>query len=77
MDEVTIMKNQAKKYLDNADEKTIKMVFAMLEVDAQKDWWDEISDSAKNSIERGLKDIEMGKVTPHHEVMKKYKKWLS
>jgi predicted transcriptional regulator len=77
MDEVTIMKNKAKKYLDNADEKTIKMVFAMLEVDAQKDWWDEISDSAKNSIERGLKDIEMGKVTPHNEVMKKYKKWLS
>lgn len=77
MDEVTVMKNQAKKYLDNADEKTIKMVFAMLEVDAQKDWWDEISDSAKNSIERGLKDIEMGKVTPHKEVMKKYKKWLS
>ena len=77
MDEVTIMKNKAKKYLDNADEKMIKMVFAMLEVDAQKDWWDEISDSAKNSIERGLKDIEMGKVTPHNEVMKKYKKWLS
>ena len=77
MDEVTLMKNQAKKYLDNADERTIKMVFAMLEVDAQKDWWDDVSDSAKNSIDRGLKDIEMGNVTPHEEVMKKYKKWLS
>jgi predicted transcriptional regulator len=77
MDEVTLMKNQAKKYLDNADERTIKMVFAMLEVDAQKDWWDDLSDGAKNSIDRGLKDIEMGNVTPHEEVMKKYKKWLS
>jgi predicted transcriptional regulator len=76
MDEVTLMKNQAKKYLDNADERTIKMVFAMLEVDAQKDWWDDVSDSAKNSIDRGLKDIASGNVTPHEEVMKKYKKWL-
>jgi len=31
----------------------------------------------KESIERALKDIEDGKVTPHKEVMKKYKKWLS
>lgn len=37
MDEVTILKNKAKEYLDNADEKTIKMVYAMLEVDAQND----------------------------------------
>ena len=41
MDEVTEMKNLAKKYLDNADEKTVKMVFAMLEVDAEKDWWND------------------------------------
>jgi len=38
MDEATEMKNLAKKYLDTADEKTIKMVLAMLEVDAEKDW---------------------------------------
>jgi len=76
MDEVTEMKNLAKKYLDNADEKTIKMVFAILEVDAEKDWWDDLSDDAKQSIERGLQDIENGKITPHEKVMKKYKKWL-
>lgn len=77
MDEVSQMKKLAKKYLDNADEKTIKMVFAMLEVDAEKDWWDDIPNAAKKSIEQGLKDIEDGNVTPHKEVMKKYKKWLS
>lgn len=26
MDEVTILKNKAKEYLDNADEKTIRMI---------------------------------------------------
>lgn len=76
MDEVTMMKKRAKKYLDSADEKTIKMVYAMLEVNAENDWWDDIPDAAKKSIEQGLKDIEDGKVTLHKEVMKKYKKWL-
>ena len=77
MDDVTILKNKAKKYLDNADEKTIKMIYAMLEVDAQNDWWDDLSESAKDSVQRGLKDVENGKVTQHKEVMKEYKKWLS
>ena len=77
MDEVTILKNKAKEYLDNADEKTVKMIYAMLEVDAQNDWWDDLPEPAKDSINRGLKDVENGKVTTHKEVMKKYEKWLS
>jgi predicted transcriptional regulator len=77
MDDVTIMKNKAMKYLDNADEKTIKMIYAMLEVEAQSDWWDDLSEPAKDSIQQALQDVENGKVTPHKEVMKKYKKWLS
>lgn len=77
MDEVTILKNKAKEYLDNADEKTIKMIYAMLEVEAQSDWWDDLSEPAKDSIQRGLKDVENGKIAPHKEVLKKYKKWLS
>lgn len=77
MNDIALIKMQAKKYLDTADEKVVKMVHAMLEVDAQKDWWDDVSDEAKASIEKGLKDAAAGKVTPHKEVMKKYKKWLS
>ena len=77
MKEIALMKKQVKKYLDTADEKTVKMVFAMLEVDAQKDWWDEVGDEAKASIERGLKDVEAGRVVSHKSAMKKYNKWLS
>ena len=77
MESVSEMKKLAKKYLDNADEKTIKMVYAMLEVDAEKDWWDDLPDAAKKSIGRGLSDIKNGKVSSHEEVLKKYKKWLS
>ncbi len=43
----------------------------MLEVDAQKDWWDDVSTEEKTSIERVLKDAEAGRVTSHKEVMKK------
>lgn len=77
MKEIALMKKQVKKYLDTADEKIVKMVYAMLEVDAQKDWWDEVDDEAKASIERGLKDVEAGRVVSHKSAMKKYNKWLS
>ncbi len=77
MNEIALMKEQVKKYLDTADEKVVKMVHAMLEVDAQNDWWDDVSTEEKASIERGLKDAGAGRVTSHKEVMKKYKKWLS
>jgi predicted transcriptional regulator len=76
MKEIALMKKQAKKYIDAADEKNVKMVYAMLQVDAKKEWWDDISDEAKASIERGLKDAEAGRVTSHKEVLKKQKKWL-
>jgi len=77
MEDIVLMKEKAKQYLDDADEKTIKMVYAMLQVNAETDWWDDISDEAKASINRGLKDAQAGRVTPHSEVMSKYKKWLS
>lgn len=37
-----------------------------------KDWWETLSESQKASIDRGLKDLSEGKITPHSEVMKKY-----
>jgi len=77
MEDIALIKEKAKQYLDNADEKTVKMVYAMLQVDAEKDWWDDIGEEAKASIERGLKDAKAGRVTPHKEVMENYKKWLS
>lgn len=76
MTQIAILKKQAKKYIDTADEKVVKMVHAMLEVNAEKDWWDDVSGDAKVSIEKGLKDAKAGRTTPHKEVMKKYKKWM-
>ncbi|MBP9583225.1 MAG: hypothetical protein KBE38_13775 [Ignavibacterium sp.] len=42
----------------------------------ETDWWDEISEAEKVSIERGLEDIKAGRVIDHSEVKKLYEKWL-
>jgi hypothetical protein len=36
------------------------------------DWWQELSGEQKRGIERGLRDIDAGKVTPHDQVKKEY-----
>jgi hypothetical protein len=43
------------------------MVHAMLQANAETDWWDEIGEDEKASIERGLKDGAEGKTKTHAE----------
>ena len=55
----------------------IKAILKAIEVDfmedtVETDWWNELSDSEKNSIEMGLKDVEEGRVISHEEVMKSF-----
>ncbi len=76
MKDTLLLKKETKKYIDSADDKVVKMVHAMLQANAETDWWDEISEAEKTSIENGLKDAAEGKTKTHAEVMKKYKKWL-
>ena len=40
------------------------------------DWWDEISIEEKESIQRGLKDIEEGRVHSHESAKSIYEKYL-
>lgn len=37
-----------------------------------KDWWHDLTATQKKGIERGLKDIDAGRVVAHNEVRKKY-----
>lgn len=41
-----------------------------------KDWWDDLSEEEKYSIEQGINDSNNGRVVPHSEVRKIYEKWL-
>ena len=37
-----------------------------------QDWWLDLTTEQKKGIERGLRDISLGKVTPHSEIVDKY-----
>lgn len=74
---IATLKKEVKKNIDKADERVLKMVNALLLADQEEDWYDELSDDAKASIEKGLDDIKNGRVVSHEVVMKKYKKWLT
>jgi hypothetical protein len=41
-----------------------------------KDWWDTLNKEEIESIERGLKDLEGGRVHSHETVRKVYEKYL-
>ena len=45
-------------------------------ISSKSDWWDQISPDEKESIYRGLDDLQQGKVFPHDQIRKKYEKWL-
>lgn len=36
------------------------------------DWWNEISDAEKKSIEKGLEDADAGRVVSHEDFLKSY-----
>ena len=47
-----------------------------LPTDSKSDWWDQISQAEKNSINRGLDDLAKGRIHSHEQIRKKYEKWL-
>lgn len=61
-----------------SDKKILKAVRTLLseKTVTKTDWWDTISQEEREEIEQGLSEADRGEVTPHEEVMKKYKKWL-
>ncbi len=76
MNSEKLMRQEVKKYIDTADVKVVKMIHAMLEVDADDGWWDSMPDKIKTSVEKALVESENGNVTPHAEIQKRYKKWI-
>lgn len=71
-----VMRQEVKRYIDTADVKVVKMLHAMLEVDAENDWWDTVPDKIKSDIDAALLESENGDVIPHEEIKKRYQKWI-
>ncbi len=77
MDSLDLMREEVKKYIETADEKTVKMMHAMLEVNADEDWWDTMPDNVKADVEAALSEADKGKLIPHEEIKKRYQKWIA
>lgn len=81
------MREEIKNYIETADEKVVKIVHAILEVDAEEsieedlDWWASVPGDVKADLKESLKQGERGEGILHEVVMeelkKKYSRWFS
>ena len=58
MEEIISLREEVKTMIDKADEKTIRMMYAMLEAGAEADWWNELSDEEKKEIDKATEESE-------------------
>ncbi len=71
-----IMRQEVKKYIDGADLKVVKMLHAMLEVDADNDLWETMPNTIKADVEAALLESKNGETIPHEVIKKRYQQWI-
>ncbi len=77
MNEVSVLREQVKQFVDEASEKELEMVYHLFEATkTTSDWWDEITPAHKEAIDNGIQQLDNGEGVSHNDVMKKYNKWL-
>lgn len=64
------------QWLTTIDDKALIQKLLEMRNETSNDWWKNISDEEKESIEKGLEDLEKGNVKPDSEAQKIYGKWL-
>ncbi|MEP7171701.1 MAG: hypothetical protein ABI855_20175 [Bacteroidota bacterium] len=65
----------AKRLLNTNDKNIINYLKAIFDTQANN-WWEELPEEIKTSIEKGLKQSSKGTTIPHAEMQKQYRKWL-
>ena len=53
-----------------------QLIDKLLSIAEKSDWWTEISQAERNSIEKGLQDLSENKVYKHSDVKKQYEQYL-
>ena len=64
------------QWLSTLNDKSLIDKLMKLRNKEKTEWWNEISDSEKESIEKGIQDANNGKLTSHSTAKKIYDKWL-
>lgn len=77
MDAVAKMREAVKKYIDTADEKVVKMIHAMLEVDADAGWWQAMPEAVKEDVEQAMQQSDSGAMLTHEQVKASYPQWFT
>jgi hypothetical protein len=77
MQTTQINKQELITWIENLnDRRTLQFLHMLKNSQTEGDWWDDLPQAVKDSIDEGLADIEAGRVTPHEEVRKTYEQWL-
>ncbi len=72
MSETEQLKLNIIQSLDQADEKVLRMVQSILQIEQEYDFWDDLPEEVRNDVEEALIQSEKGLGETHEEVLKKY-----
>lgn len=76
MEEIMSLREEVKTMIDKADEKTIRMMYAMLEVDADNDWWNELNDEEKKEMDTAIEESEnKDNLVPYETFQSEFNTW--
>ena len=73
------LREKIKEYIDRADAKVVKMVHALLEVDAsvENEWWETLPENVKQELEASIAEADAGNTFTHEEVKEKHPQWFT
>lgn len=63
------------QWLSTLSDKGVIDEIMQLRKSEKNDWWNEISEKERLSLEKGIEDADSGKLNPHSEAKKIYEKW--
>ncbi len=78
MEQKEILLEETTALLQNADEKTLKMVYAMLSINDMSeptDWWDEMETDQRERLKVSITQAEQGLTFPHKAAEEILQKW--
>ena len=64
------------QWLTLVDDDLVLDKVARLKEEHASDWWDDISETARESIQKGKDDADNGNLKPHSEARAIHEKWL-
>lgn len=76
MEEITLLREEVKTMIDKADEKTIRMMYAMLEAGNEEDWWNELNTEERKEIDTSIEESDKEEnVIPFETFQSEFNTW--